>query len=342
MSSASLSLTGVKNQTNLTIPPTMLRNRFYYAVKPLVPARMRRVVRSWVTQRKRARVNHVWPIMPGTQTPPPGWPGWPEGRRFAFVLTHDVEELYGLSKCRQLMEYEKSFGFRSSFNLIPEGPYQVPEDLRAELTANSFEVGVHDLHHDGKLYESRRSFEKSAQRINQYLGEWGAVGFRSGFMLHNLEWAHQLNIQYEASTFDTDPFEPQPEGLPTIFPHWIERPVSGNHHPASGNGSNDRKGYLELPYTLAQDSTLFLLLGEETPDIWFQKIKWVAKHGGMVLVDTHPDYMCFPGEKKKYWEYPVELYGALLQHVASEYRGQYWHALPKDLAAYWHKVMPRV
>jgi hypothetical protein len=321
----------------------MLRNRFYYAVKPLVPARMRRFVRSWVTQRKRARVKHVWPIMPGSQAPPPGWPGWPDGRRFAFVLTHDVEELYGLAKCRRLMEFEKKLGFRSSFNLIPEGPYQVPRELREELTANSFEVGVHDLHHDGKLYESHRAFVKSAERINQYLQEWGAVGFRSGFMLHNLEWAHQLNILYEASTFDTDPFEPQPEGLPTIFPHWISRPVSGNHHPPARDGShgdNDRNGYLELPYTLAQDSTLFLLLGEESPDIWFEKVRWVAKHGGMVLVDTHPDYMCFPGEKKKYWEYPVELYEALLQYVASEYRGQYWHALPKEVANYWHEVMP--
>jgi hypothetical protein len=43
-------------------------------------------------------------------------------------------------------------GFRSSFNFIPEGDYRVSRELRDELTRNGFEVGVHDLHHDGKLY----------------------------------------------------------------------------------------------------------------------------------------------------------------------------------------------
>jgi hypothetical protein len=55
------------------------------------------------------------------------------------------------------------------------------------LTRNGFEVGVHDLHHDGKLYSSRQVSRK-AQQINRYLKDWGASGFRSGFMLHNLDW----------------------------------------------------------------------------------------------------------------------------------------------------------
>ena len=49
-------------------------------------------------------------------------------------------------------------------------------------------------------------------RINGYAREWGASGFRSGFMLRNLDWLHDLDVQYDASTFDTDPFEPQPDG----------------------------------------------------------------------------------------------------------------------------------
>jgi hypothetical protein len=52
---------------------------------------------------------------------PTGWPGWPGGKKFALVLTHDVEGAAGLAKCRQLMELEQSLGFRSSFNFIPEG-----------------------------------------------------------------------------------------------------------------------------------------------------------------------------------------------------------------------------
>ena len=158
--------------------------------------------------RLRKSVGNIWPIMPGSEQLPDGWPGWPGGKEFAFVLTHDVESAVGLRKCRQLMELDLEFGFRSSFNFVPEGDYRVSRELREELAQNGFEVGIHDLRHDGRLFVSRREFNRRAARINGYLREWGASGFRSGFMLHKLDWLHDLDIQYDSSTFDTDPFEP--------------------------------------------------------------------------------------------------------------------------------------
>ena len=68
------------------------------------------------------------------------------------------------------------------------------------------------------LYRFRRVLQQRASIINAYLKEWGAVGFRSPAMHHNLEWLQDLDIEYDASTFDTDPFEPQPDGVGTIFP----------------------------------------------------------------------------------------------------------------------------
>ena len=162
--------------------------------------------------------------MPGSERPPENWPGWPERKKFAVVLTHDVESKAGVRKCRSLMEMELDLGFRSSFNFIPEGSYRVPAELREELTTNGFEVGIHDLRHDGHLFTSRRKFKRHATTINGYAREWGASGFRSGFMLRNLDWLHDLDVQYDASTFDTDPFEPQPDGRHTIFPFWVPRP----------------------------------------------------------------------------------------------------------------------
>ena len=44
--------------------------------------------------------------MPAAGAAPRGWPGWPEGKRFAFVLTHDVEGLKGVSRVEQLMDLE--------------------------------------------------------------------------------------------------------------------------------------------------------------------------------------------------------------------------------------------
>jgi glycosyltransferase involved in cell wall biosynthesis/peptidoglycan/xylan/chitin deacetylase (PgdA/CDA1 family) len=298
----------------------VITNRLYYSIKPLVPAQIRLAIRGWLIRRKRERFRGVWPILPGSERRPKDWPGWPDGKQFAFVLTHDVEGEAGVAKCRQLMEVEKKYGFRSSFNFIPEGEYRVSKELREELTANGFEVGVHDLHHDGKLYRSREGFARKAGRINRYLKEWGGAGFRSGFMFHNLEWLEDLDIQYDASTFDTDPFEPQPDGTGTIFPFW--------HEGRAG------RGYVEMPYTLPQDSTLFLLMGEGTPALWEEKADWVAAKGGMVLLNLHPDYVAFAGESPHFRAFPVSVYEQFLRRMREKYASTAWHVLPKQVASF--------
>jgi hypothetical protein len=283
--------------------------------------------------RLRRHIGAVWPIMPGSERPPKNWAGWPDGKKFAFVLTHDVEGPIGLARCRQLMELEKEVGFRSSFNFIPQGDYRVSRDLRDGLIRNGFEVGVHDLHHDGKLYQNFCEFADKARQINRYIREWDAQGFRSGFMFHRLEWLHHLEVAYDASTFDTDPFEPQPDGVGTIFPFWVPRPNTDHR-----SSMPDHQGYVELPYTLPQDSTLFLLLREQTPEIWFKKLAWIAAHGGMVLLNTHPDYMSFNGPPQTATEYPVAFYREFLTHLKTRYAGEYWHALPNEVARH---VAPR-
>jgi glycosyltransferase involved in cell wall biosynthesis/peptidoglycan/xylan/chitin deacetylase (PgdA/CDA1 family) len=291
-------------------------------------------VRQRVAARIRHRTQDVWPIFPGSERAPDGWKGWPEGRRFAVVLTHDVERQHGVDNCRRLMQLEKATGFKSTFNFVPQGSYQTPNQLRQELIDNGFEVGVHDLEHDGRLFHSHKTFIKKAARINNYLKDWNASGFRSGFMLHNLSWLHELNISYDMSTFDTDPFEPQPEGYHTIFPFWVDREASLNGSTFGHNGA--RQGYVELPYTLAQDSTLFLLLGEQTPQIWLRKVDWIARHGGMVLVNIHPDYIDFDETDRKGRSYPAALVREFLRYLSERYCGEYWNPSAAELAA-WYK-----
>lgn len=296
----------------------MLR-RVYYFLKPALPWPLRMALRRFVAERLARRFAGSWPINPLAGRAPDGWPGWPEGKKFAFVLTHDVEGKKGVDRCRQLAEMEMRLGFRSSFNFIREGEYETPKTLREFLNANGFEVGIHDLRHDGKLYSSRQKFKANAQAINRYLAEWGAVGFRSGFMLHNLDWLRDLNILYDASTFDTDPFEAQPDGVNTIFPFWVPR--------------DDGSGYVELPYTLPQDSTLFLLFRGSTIDTWTRKLDWVAQQGGLALLNVHPDYMNLEG-KRNSSEYGAQLYQSFLEYVAQRYAQEAWFALPRDVAKY--------
>ena len=144
-------------------------------------------------------------------------------------------------------------------------------------------------------------------------------------MQHNLEWILDLDILYDASTFDTDPFEPQSNGMRTIFPFWF------------GTKGRDGRGFVELPYTLPQDFTLCILLREVNIDVWKRKLDWIAEHGGMALINTHPDYMCLNNRNPGLEEYPVRYYIDFLEYAARRYGGQYWHVLPKEMAAYWKK-----
>src|SRR4029079_1215263 len=121
----------------------MFRNKLYYRIKPLLPWSMRVGIRRLFALRERAFSRDTWPILPGSERPPENWPGWPDGKKFALVLTHDVESFTGLQCCRDLMELELDLGFRSSFNFVPEGDYRVSLELREELTRNGFEVGIH-------------------------------------------------------------------------------------------------------------------------------------------------------------------------------------------------------
>lgn len=137
---------------------------------------------------------------------------------------------------------------------------------------------------------------------------------------------HALDISHATSSFDTDPFEPQPIGVDTIFPFWV------NGHPSN-------KGYVELPYTLPQDHCLYVMMRERDIDVWKMKLDWIAVHGGMALLNTHPDYMKFDRGGLGMEEYPKEYYEEFLRYVQKEYAGEYWHVLPSTLADFWRTNM---
>jgi hypothetical protein len=295
-----------------------LRNRIFYALKPLIPRSFQLRLRQQLARRLVAAHANNWPIDEAAGKPPAHWQGWPLQKRFAFVLMHDVEFDAGQQRCGQLMRLEQALGFRSSFNFVPKR-YNVLPEVRHLLTSNGFEVGVHGLYHDGKLFQSREIFQERAQEINRYLKEWDAAGFCSPASHHNLEWTHDLNVEYDSSTFDTDPFEPEPDGVQTIFPFWAPNAAT-------------QGGYVELPYTLPQDFTVFILLKEKTTELWRRKLDWIAEQGGMALLISHPDYMRFDDRSPSFQTYPVDNYLEFLQYVSTRYSNQYWHALPRDVA----------
>ncbi len=296
-----------------------IRNAAFYTIKPVVPRSLQLFLRRKLTAARRVQCKDVWPILESSSRKPARWKGWPDKAQFALVLTHDVDTARGQNRCLSLLECEKRLGFVSSFNLVPER-YAVSAEVRSGIEKNGFELGVHGLKHDGKLFSSWKVFQEGAERINRYIREWETVGFRSPSMIRNLSWLMELDIRYDSSTFDTDPFEPQSDGVATIFPFWVQR-------------RSDGRRYLEMPYTVAQDFTLFVLMKEKDISIWKKKVDWIAEKGGMVLVNTHPDYMSFERGRLGEEEYPIQYYEELLDYIRHRYEGRYWHALPRDMAS---------
>ena len=232
---------------------------------------------------------------------------WPSGNRFALVLTHDVEARLGHDFVRQVMDLEEKYGFRSSFNFVPEG-YKIDRDLLDEMRRRGFEVGVHGLTHDGRLFSSRDVFEARARKINDYAAQWGAVGYRSPMTHRHPLWMQSLDIEYDLSFFDTDPYEPMAGGSMSIWPYMIGR-------------------FVELPYTLMQDHRYLEVLEQGTPDLWLQKVDFIEAHYGMALLNSHPDYLLKPGG--------MAVYEALLAAMAQ--RQGCYHALPRDVADWWRR-----
>jgi peptidoglycan/xylan/chitin deacetylase (PgdA/CDA1 family) len=299
----------------------------YYALRPVIPRWLQITARRYLAGRVRRENEACWPISEDACALPPSWPGWPGGKRFAVVLTHDVEMESGVLRCENLAGLEEDRGLRSAFGFVPLR-YETPQLLRRTLVERGHEVMVHDLYHDGRLYSSGRKFAERRGSINEFLRLWETRGFSSGAMHHNLPWICQLNIDYSVSTYDVDPFEPQACGLGRIFPYWVQAP--------SGEGP----GFVEIPYTMPQDFTLFVLLGEQSNAIWRRKLDWIATKGGMALIKTHPDYMVFPKERKRIDGYPVGLYTDLLDYLKERYGDEAWFAQPSEVARYWRSLAP--
>ena len=85
--------------------------------------------------------------------------------------------------------------------------------------------------------------------------------------------------------------------------------------------------------------TLFIIMWEKSIDIWQKKLDWIADKGGMALMNSHPDYMSFNGMEPGIEQYPAQYYTDFLEYIKSKYTGQYWNALPGEVARYCREHM---
>jgi peptidoglycan/xylan/chitin deacetylase (PgdA/CDA1 family) len=293
----------------------------YYALKPALPRSLQLQLRRAYSRRQARTEFPAWPIEPilverrnaelrgalarfgAERLPLVNY--WPQRRRFAVILTHDVESEAGVRNVRRVMEIERRHGFVSSWNFVAEW-YPIERGLFEHIRDSGHEVGLHAIKHDGKLFESRASFEADLPKIHRYLRDWDAVGFRSPATHRNADWMPELGCLYDSSFPDTDPFEPQAGGCCSILPYFLGDLV-------------------ELPITLVQDHTLWEILRARSVEQWTRKSDWLIANHGLINLITHPDYLDTPERLRMYEEFLV--------YLAEQEGG--WHALPRDVAQWW-------
>lgn len=294
----------------------------YYRVRPILP----RASQIWMRRqfsRLQARSQFPrWPIETAlhdfyqrlfrhtaelVRGPVPSLSLWPNGYSWAFVLTHDVETAAGYRNIPMLGDLEVEAGYRSSWNFVPKR-YAIDDDLVADLVSRGFEVGVHGLYHDGRDLESLTTLRERLPEIRRYADRWQAAGFRSPATHRVWGWMPLLGFDYDSSYPDTDPFEPQAGGCCSLLPYF-------------------NQDLVELPITLPQDHTLFIILGHSDGRLWAEKADHVRSQGGMALILTHPDYLFHDGL--------LNAYKCLLQRFKSDTGA--WRALPREISDWWRR-----
>lgn len=234
---------------------------------------------------------------------------WPEGLPGCAMMTHDVETSAGRDLCSRLMDVDDAYGIKSSFEIVPEGRYAVSRDFLNDIRDRGFEINVHDLDHDGRLFTDRSLFLRRVERINRYRREFGAAGFRSAILYRNVDWFGALDFAYDMSVPNSASLEAQRGGCCSVTPYFI----------------ND---VLEVPVTTTQDYCLFHILSDYSVDLWKRQMSLIADQDGLASFIVHPDYVF---ERRA-----LDTYRALLTYLA-ELRSEanIWIARPREVNDWW-------
>jgi hypothetical protein len=302
-----------------------LLRKAYYAVRELLPVSVRRYFQRAYFTGWRELPFPRWPVdftvetlhedflrfsmeAEGVQQIPFIW-FWPEAARSCLMMTHDVETAVGRDFTPHLMDLDDSFGIKSSFQVVPEKRYEIPNDYVQEIRSRGFEFNIHDLNHDGFLFREHEEFCRRAKKINEFAHMYQARGFRSGAMYRNQAWYDAFEFSYDMSVPSVAHLEPQRGGCCTVMPYFVGK-------------------VLELPLTATQDYTLFHILNDYSLDLWKKQLDLIEERHGLMSFIAHPDYLI---EQRAH-----RVYAALLDYLGEMVsQRNIWATLPGEVDRWW-------
>jgi hypothetical protein len=299
--------------------------QLYYLLRPLLPVRLRRPLQALWLRGWHDRPFPRWPVdssvdrlfmqlmrlklQASQERKIPFIWFWPDGSQACAVMTHDVETAAGLAFAEELMNINDRHGIKSSFQLIPAARYVVTEATVEKIRNRGFDVNVHDLKHDGHLFDDADEFGRDAEQINAHGLRFGSKGFRSGALYRNQEWLGALRFRYDMSVPNCAHLDPQRGGCCTVMPYFVG-------------------DILEIPVTATQDYTLFHVLKTYDQNLWREQIARIAAVHGLISFIVHPDYLDQPKA--------VQAYESLLGHLTDlRANSGLWIARPNEVDDWW-------
>lgn len=248
-------------------------------------------------------------------------PLWPNGKRYAVILNHDVDTEWSFKNDQGIQafrEIEEKKGFRSAWMVVGNLTDRGRSCLR-DLAAAGHEIGFHGPDHGHALaYLPEEEIRERLSRASSFLKDFNCLGFRSPSYHRSATLYRALDplIRYDMSMHDT--FEnmnsplPSFEGCGTCFPFRIE-------------GTK----ILEIPTTVTEDFVLEMKRGSPVHSLECQLglIEKIKQREGVVNLLTHPEPQL---SARPEW---LRNYDSLLSKIAKETSA--WMTLPRDLYYWW-------
>ncbi|NJB69220.1 peptidoglycan/xylan/chitin deacetylase (PgdA/CDA1 family) [Desulfobaculum xiamenense] len=214
------------------------------------------------------------------------------------VLTHDCDTADGLARAHELAAVDESLGWRALWNVVP-GTEPDPSRLD-HLRGHGHEIGLHGLTHDNdEAFLAADALRHALDALAPFRERYGIRGYRgpSWYRTRTMFDVLEEFFDYDLTCLDNDFVCPGGHGgVGDVWPFRM------------------RPGLVEMPCTLPFEAPLVAggVRPQALTDWWWPKVCWLARCGGVLVINTHPDaHYCGRPEVR-------EAYRALLVRLAAE------------------------
>jgi len=253
---------------------------------------------------------------------------WPEGRRYAITLSHDLDTDWGIRHPEGIAAfraYEEKLAIRSAW-LAVATLRETGRECLHELAEAGHEIGFHGTVHDhATAYLPPKKLRERVRAAGGFLEEFQCKGFRSPSYHRSDALYAALDglLEYDMSMHDcvenVNSPVPKREGCSTCFPFWIR-------------GTR----LLEIPTTVPEDFVLEMTGRSPDEVLSTQKeiVRKIGQRRGVANILTHPEPQLSSRPAM------AQCYQELLDMVSSETDA--WVARPGDVWQWWTEREERI